>query len=232
MNQTSFGPYLVIGAGRVATHIKHYFGLRGLSFLEWNRKAHTVPELAPLLAKASVVLLPIKDSAIEEFRDRHLKDFKGTIAHFSGALHVDGIESFHPLMTFGPQLYDLDFYEKISIAASSKDAFRTCFPELKNPVFALRTEDKPFYHALCVMSGNFPQILWKECLASFDALGVPSEAVGLYLQKNLENFRADPAQSLTGPLVRGDETTIQKNMKALPERLRELYRAFVTFYRG
>jgi 2-dehydropantoate 2-reductase len=145
-------------------------------------------------------------------------------------LNVEGIESYHPLMTFGPAFYDLEFYEKIYFAVPSKEKFRARFPKLSNPVFELKAQDKAFYHALCVMSGNFPQILWRKCLSSFDKLGVPAEAVTLYLQKNLENFSANPSQSLTGPLVRKDRQTIRSNIDALPEPLKKLYSAFVEFY--
>ncbi len=222
--------YLIVGSGRVATHLKRYLSLKGISFLEWNRKEHSVEALRAKVAGASVVLLAIRDGAIREFRDEHLKDFKGVVGHFSGALAVEGIEGFHPLMTFGPELYELDFYERIYFAAESREKFREVFPALPNPVFELKDENKALYHALCVMSGNFPQILWHACLRRFEALGVPDEAVGLYLRKNLENFLAAPGKSLTGPLARGDMATIERNMGALPQGMARLYRAFVEFF--
>ena len=230
MNQTSSFSYLIIGSGRVATHFKHYFALKGIPILDWNRKEHTEVDLYDCLTRVSNVLLLISDSAIQEFREKHLSEFKGSVIHFSGSLDVQGIESFHPLMTFGPTLYDLGFYEKIYFAASSREKFRACFPDLSNPVFELKTQDKALYHALCVMSGNFPQILWRECLAGLTELGTPPDALILYLQKNLENFTSNPTQSLTGPLARNDLQTIQKNLDALPAPLQALYSAFVTFY--
>jgi hypothetical protein len=230
MSQLPSSQYLIVGSGRAASHFKHYLALKGIPYLDWNRKEYSESELQECLTRVSNVLLLIKDSAIREFRDLHLKDFKGAVLHFSGSLDVEGIESFHPLMTFGPTLYDLAFYEKIYFAAVSKEKFRGRFPNLSNPVFELKTQDKAFYHALCVMSGNFPQILWRECLTAFDELEVPTKAVALYLQKNLENFMANPNQSLTGPLARKDWQTIQKNIDALPDRLKPLYAAFVDFY--
>ncbi|MFA5041335.1 MAG: DUF2520 domain-containing protein [Bdellovibrionales bacterium] len=229
MSQSSH-TYLIVGAGRAATHVKHYLALKGIPYLDWNRREYTESELQECLTRVSTVLLLIKDSAIRDFRDMHLKDFNGVVIHFSGSLDVEGIESYHPLMTFGPSLYDLDFYEKIYFAVSSEQKFRERFPKLTNPVFELKAKDKAFYHALCVMSGNFPQILWRECLTAFDTLDVPTKAVSLYLHKNLENFLANPSQSLTGPLARKDWQTIQKNIDALPARLQPLYAAFVDFY--
>jgi len=230
MGKPASFPYLIVGSGRAATHFKHYLALKGIPYSDWNRKEHTEDELQECLARAANVLLLIKDSAIREFRDQHLINFKGAVLHFSGSLIVEEIESFHPLMTFGPALYDLKFYEKIHFAAPSKKRFHECFPKLSNPVFELKPENKAYYHALCVMSGNFPQILWRECLSSFDGLNIPTEAVSLYLHKSLENFMANPKQSLTGPLARKDWQTIQNNIDALPDNLKPLYKAFVDFY--
>ncbi|MCL2474267.1 MAG: DUF2520 domain-containing protein, partial [Alphaproteobacteria bacterium] len=90
--------------------------------------------------------------------------------------------------------------------------------------------NKPLYHALCVMSGNFPNILWNSCLNVFKSLNIPQEAAFLYLQKTLENFCKDPKNSLTGPLVRNDKDTIDKNLTALSPNMRDVYKAFVKFY--
>jgi hypothetical protein len=223
-------PCLVVGSGRVATHFLHYFKLKGMPCANWNRKQHSESELRRRLAETSIVLLLIGDSAIEEFRDANLCEFKGPVVHFSGSLNVAGIESFHPLMTFGPVLYSDEFYERIFFAGASEKRFRALFPHLPNPVFELKNENKALYHALCVMSGNFPQILWQACLSAFNDLQVPNEAVSLYLQRNLENFLTNPAQSLTGPLARKDRGTIERNLNALPENLRPLYQAFVDYY--
>ncbi len=223
-------PNLIIGSGRVATHFKHYFAMKGVPVLDWNRKEHTEADLRKRLERVSSVLMLIKDSALKEFRDAYLRDFEGEVAHFSGCLQIEDTEVFHPLMTFGPHLYTLPFYEKIHFAVSSKAKFREILPELSNPVFEINLLNKPLYHALCVMMGNFPQILWNRCLEEMKRLGVPQEAALLYLRKNLENFEANPSTSLTGPLARGDQYTIKKNIDALPLAMRDLYSAFVRFY--
>ncbi len=223
-------PNLIIGSGRVATHFKHYFAMKGVPVLDWNRKEHTEADLQKRLERVSTVLMLIKDSALTEFRETYLRDFKGPVVHFSGCLEIPNTEVFHPLMTFGPHLYPMSFYEKIHFAVSSAAKFKTIFPELSNPVFELSAAHKPLYHALCVMMGNFPQILWNRSLKEMEKLGVPQEAALLYLRKNLENFEANPATSLTGPLVRGDRYTIEKNMNALPLPMRDLYAAFVRFF--
>ncbi|MDD3029130.1 MAG: DUF2520 domain-containing protein [Alphaproteobacteria bacterium] len=230
MSLSSSSSYLIVGSGRVATHIQHYLSLKNIPFLSWNRREYSDDDLDETLPRVSTVLLLIKDCAIEPFYEAHLRSFKGTIVHFSGTHCFEKIEGFHPLMTFGPTLYSLEFYEKIYFAGASAERFHAVFPGLPNPVFVLDDTAKPLYHALCVMSGNFPQILWRDCLASFENLGVPSAAVSLYLQKNLENFIAHPAQSLTGPLARGDMETVRKNIEALPDHLKPLYHAFVDFY--
>jgi hypothetical protein len=218
--------YLIIGSGRVATHFAKYFSLKSISFICWKKRDNDLQEK---VAKADVILLLIKDSAIQEFYEQHIDKNKRTY-HCSGALVIEGIKSAHPLMTFGTELYDLDFYEKIYFGVENADDFRKDFPQLLNPIFEVKDEQKPLYHALCVITSNFPIILWDKTADEFAKLNVPLEAMNLILKKTAENFYNNPKNSLTGPLVRNDTTTIDKNINALPENLADMYRSFVTLY--
>jgi predicted short-subunit dehydrogenase-like oxidoreductase (DUF2520 family) len=222
--------YLIIGSGRVANHFKYYFTLKQIPFLSWSRKENSESELLPLLEQVATALVLISDSAIKDFYQQKLNVFRGSVVHFSGALEIAGTDGFHPLMTFGPELYKPEFYESIFFSSSSEEKFRVCFPKLSNPVFVLNPAHKALYHALCVMSGNFSQILWRQGLLNLESLGVPPQAFHLYLHRGLENFIAHPQRSLTGPLARKDWQTMQGNVEALPENLQQLYLAFVKFY--
>ncbi|MCL2474489.1 MAG: DUF2520 domain-containing protein, partial [Alphaproteobacteria bacterium] len=129
--------YLIIGNGRVAKHLHSYFDLMKVPFLSWNRRENSESQLLSMLeamkeAASPIVLLPIKDSAIQEFFDKHISRFNYTAYHFSGASVIKNVLSAHPLMTFGHELYDSDFYKKIFFAVSSKSNFKKHFPFLPN----------------------------------------------------------------------------------------------------
>ncbi|MBX3041835.1 MAG: DUF2520 domain-containing protein, partial [Bdellovibrionaceae bacterium] len=85
----------------------------------------------------------------------------------------------------------------------------------------------PLYHALCVLGGNFPVLLWNKMETDLKAMGLPEESTRLYIQRVSENYLKMGPRALTGPLVRKDESTIQKNLAALSlDPWEKVYRAF------
>ena len=109
--------------------------------------------------------------------------------------------------------------------------FAQLFPQLPNPSFSIKPEDQALYHSLCVSSGNFTNILWKQCLVEFKRIGVSESAALNYAKQCFSNFLNDPHHSLTGPLARNDQTTLETNRKALAETdLNEVFEAFVELH--
>lgn len=222
--------YLIIGSGRVARHLGHYLHLENLNFESWDR-SQDPHALARKVAKASHVLLAISDGALESFYRQHLAGHDVTVVHFSGALHFDDMISAHPLMTFGPELYDLGFYKKIHFTLTGAMTLQAALPGLKNPFSVLPPEKKPLYHAQCVVGGNFVSLLIKEMLAGLSDINIPKEAAANYLEKVFANTVKNPQGALTGPLVRKDTTTVQKNLQALEgHNLKPIYEAFLKTY--
>lgn len=115
----------------------------------------------------------------------------------------------------------------------------TLLPGFSNRGFEIDAEQKPLYHALCAMSGNFTVLLWEKVFADFAAkLGLPAAILRPYLSQVaqnllLESAQADAASVLTGPLVRGDQSTIAKHLRALGnDPFAGVYEAFVSAYRA
>ena len=223
------GPYGIVGDGRVATHFAHYFGLLGLPFRQWSRRAP-----GDDLNGCPVILLLVSDPAIEELADR----YPGRIrVHFSGSFLSTRVHGMHPLMSFGRELYARAEYERIPFVAEDPALFRRVFPQLANPCHGIRAEDKARYHALCAMAGNFTGFLWAKLFAEFPAtLGIPAEAAIPYLEQICRNIAATPTQPerfLTGPIVRNDGGAVQKHLDALAgDPYRAVYEAFARIHLG
>ena len=85
---------------------------------------------------------------------------------------------------------------------------------------------------MCVMAGNFSQLLWKGVSDRFaQQFELPAEALEPYLKQMMANFIQAPETALTGPLSRNDQQTIERNLSALEgDPLQDLYRAFVAYY--
>jgi 2-dehydropantoate 2-reductase len=225
-------PFGIVGNGRVARHVHHYFNLLGLPVCAWSRRR---PALSPpdALASCRTVLLLIRDEAIVPFIDTWPALQEKRLVHFSGSLVTPAAEGAHPLMTFGPTLYDLAEYRAIPFVLDAGGTpFAELLPGLPNPSFMIPAADRPYYHALCVMAGNFSTMLW---LKLFDELqgrfGIPASAAHPYLARVAANVIADANQTLTGPLSRGDSQAIATHLQALEEDpFHAIYSAFVRAY--
>ena len=222
--------YLLIGNGRLASHLRFYLQSQNIRVINWNRKDHTQKDLEAASKNVNAVLLAIKDSVIDLFLEEYPFLKEKICVHFSGALVLENIVGLHPLMTFADQLYSIDFYKKIPfIAEKGHLSFNEVFPALENPSYALDPELKPLYHSLCVMGGNFTTLLWSKVFKSFeDQLGLPHTVLLPYLDKISENLKNNFNTALTGPLARKDISTIQANLKALKDdNYLEVYKSFV-----
>ena len=58
-------------------------------------------------------------------------------------------------------------------------------------------------------------MLWSETLKNFRQLGIPDSAIDTYIQRTTQNFIELKEKSVTGPIKRGDTSTIEKNQLAL-----------------
>lgn len=224
--------YLIIGNGRVARHFCHYFSLLNISCTQWYRPEPVV-RLQELSQAATHILILISDQAIEPLITAHLQDVTAVKIHFSGALVTPLAYGAHPLMTFNTALYTIDKYQSISfIVDATALGFETLLPGLPNPHVCLAPELKAKYHAMCVLSGNFSCLLWQKF---FDTLtsefGFPPETGQAYLRQQMENLLTDPSSAFTGPLARGDQVTIEKNLAALEgDPFKRIYQSFVELY--
>lgn len=226
--------YLLVGNGRLALHFREYFRHLRLSFETWSRQENSISELSPLLTRAERILLLISDSSLTDFVKEHRTTHPEAIwIQFSGALETPGAESFHPLMTFGPKTYELSTYLQMPFVTTSSFPLSQALPGLENPCVKISADQKARYHALCVLSGNFSMMLWKKMIDELQHWNLGKDIALPYARQCVDNIFADPKHALTGPLVRGDQVTQNKNLEALKgDPFAEIYRSFQRIYSG
>lgn len=236
-------PYGFVGDGRLSRHWRHYFTSLGIPWKLWSRKLAR-PNGKPGVTAAEAldgcptILLAVSDDAIapamarlkaEGFGDRRF-------VHFCGGRSFEGAFGAHPLMSFATTLYEPAFYRDIPVFVDHDDAhpdpvaeFRALFPQLPNPCFPLKTDDKAYYHALCALAGGFTAVLWRDFFTAMAArYGAPREALAAYPRRIVENVIASRDGALTGPVARGDTETIDAHLAALDgTALAGVYRAFI-----
>ena len=209
--------YLLLGDGRVSVNMAHYLKLLKISFEVWSRKSFKKNSLREMSAKHTHILLLLSDHALEKFVSENTFLKGKTMVHFSATLNIEGAFGVHPLFSFNSHLCSLNLYQSFVFVGDEKTPSLTqILPGFPNRLVRISSRNKNYYHALCVMSANFSTILWKKFFFELkEKLGLPENVVYPFLEKvthNLINYSED---SLTGPLVRGDHETIEKDLHAL-----------------
>jgi hypothetical protein len=226
--------YVLFGPGRVGRNIASWLESLGHRTSLLSRSdGEDRGRCAKLIAAADVVCAALPDGALAPWK-RAWSDDLGTkpAVHFSGALLIDGMWSYHPLYSFPPTVLPFDVTTKIAFARQEGSApLAEIFPGAKNTDFVVRDQDRAFYHALAVLSGNYAAALWNATATAFARrLGIePGSILSSYLSGVVDRFSEHPFSSLTGPAARRDRTSVEANLAALdatPE-LKAAYEAFL-----
>ena len=177
-------------------------------------------------------LLAIKDDTLKAFLDDNFELYKFdsvksektlnlSWVHFSGSFQDSRAYQCHPLMSFGHgEFYPLEVYQNFAFALDSKlNHLKDLFPDWNNPFFHLNPKhSSTYYHALCVMGGNFPALINEHLLPLAKEAGIPENAWKLYLETSFSNWLRQGATALSGPLVRKDQSSLFLNREALKQK--------------
>ena len=211
----------VIGSGRAGSAIGARLAERGL----------TVSMGREPLADADLVLLAVPDGAIAGVAQE--VPVGPWVAHVSGATSLGALDphirrfSVHPLQTLtrdrGPEQLDGAWAAVTAETDDAREAARWLANTLGLHTFDLADADKPLYHAGAAIASNFLVTLHQAAARLMEESGAPSEALVPLMTRTIENGFV-----LTGPIARGDWSTVEAHLRALEERapdLVPLYRA-------
>ncbi|MDP0563034.1 MAG: DUF2520 domain-containing protein [Candidatus Endonucleobacter sp. (ex Gigantidas childressi)] len=208
-----------------------------INFVHWSREHNAISDIANQVVTSDIIILLIKDDAIEDFFQQHISsllDNDKIVVHFSNCIYLDDVVGCAPLCVFANKLYDCSFYENIIFAIDhGKYSLQDIFPKMPNNYFVIPSSYKAYYHAWCCMAGNFTCLLWKKCIDNLSQLDpLLQDGIKQYMQSVFLSLQQDPAQAMTGPLVRNDTDTIDLHLAALRNcDEKELYKTFVSYYR-
>jgi predicted short-subunit dehydrogenase-like oxidoreductase (DUF2520 family) len=211
----------IIGTGRAGGAIRARLVERGLRVTDGR-----APDPG-----AELVLLCVPDHVIGEVAAA--VPAGPWVAHVSGATHLAALDpheqrfSVHPLQTLtrerGPEQLDGAWG---AISAETDDGLaraRWVAETLGLRPFEVADADRTLYHAAAVIGGNFLVTLHDVAVRLLAEVGAPEEAIVPLMARTIEN-RFDP----TGPIARGDWSTVDAHLDVLTERapdLVPLYRA-------
>jgi len=211
----------VVGTGRAGGAIRARLAQGGLRVTD-GRSIDPAAEL---------VLLCVPDHVIAEVAQGIAVG--AWIAHVSGATHLAALHphtlrfSVHPLQTLtrerGPEQLDGAWG---AISGESPEALARAgwlAETLGLQAFEVTDAERTLYHAAAVIGGNFLVTLHAVATRLLIEAGAPPGAIVPLMVRTIEN-----EFELTGPIVRGDWSTVEAHVAILEERapdLVPLYRA-------
>jgi 2-amino-4-hydroxy-6-hydroxymethyldihydropteridine diphosphokinase len=173
-----------------------------------------------------------------------------TVVHVSGSTSLAALDaardagarvlSLHPLQSFPDVETGIGRLPGSGIAVTAtNDADAALGERIARDVggspFLLDDEVKPLYHAGAVFAANY--LVTVEALAERMMLAAGLSDPSPYLRELARTsfdrtFDIGPGAALTGPAVRGDVGTIERNLAALAERVPEALEAYVALGRA
>ena len=212
-----------------------------------------VLEAAAAAQLAELVVLGVPDDLIAPTAEALART--GTVgpgrwvAHLSGARGLDALGAvrkagggrlaIHPLQTFPDVVSAIDGIPDCAVAITADDeaGYRVAervAEDLLGVPFRLDDELRARYHAAAVFASNYLVATSAVAADLFASVGVPDPVRAMQpLQRTtLDNVaRLGPGLALTGPAVRGDAGTIERNVRAVADVMPEAVPAYVALAR-
>ncbi|MCW8128067.1 Rossmann-like and DUF2520 domain-containing protein [Microbulbifer halophilus] len=157
---------------------------------------------------------------------------RAVVFHCSGALGSAILEpcrpaaaaSAHPVHSFADPALSLETLPGSSVAlegdSRAVEWLHSAFTALDCVPLTIAPENKSLYHAGSVFACNYLTALMDLSLRTFDAAGIDREQAlrllqPIVLQTARNNLQLGPEKALTGPIARGDGTTVSAQLEAL-----------------
>jgi predicted short-subunit dehydrogenase-like oxidoreductase (DUF2520 family) len=201
----------VIGRGRVGSAVAARLEERGVALRE----------------DAELTLLCVPDTAIADIAQGLSLGHGRWIAHVSGATPLPALDphtrrfGVHPLQTFTRARGSEQLDGAWGAVSGESDAARRRGRELARALglrpFDLDDAARPAYHAGAAIASNYLVTLHRAATRLFEAAGAPPEALVPLMTRTIEN-----GFELTGPIARGDHTTVDAHIRAIHDEAPDL----------
>lgn len=187
--------------------------------------------LSEATGKAEVVVVAVPDDAVPGVAQELASEVKPSafVFHTAGALGVEALRevseggahalAIHPLQSIpdhetGLRRLPGSFFG-ITCAAELEDWARALVEQIGGKALFISESDRPAYHAAAAIASNFLVTL----ASLVEETGMPLEPYLPLMSGTLANLEAlGAAKALTGPVVRGDASTVRRHLRVLSER--------------
>ncbi len=237
----------LVGYGRLARHLVPALVASGVKIKQWcvrNRRLHqeiylqygvsAVAHPSELRDNSDVILLLVSDDAISEVATQ-LNTPTSIVFHTSGMSSIDILPQkhagiFYPLNTFNGKQPDWYRDTPIFIHAKDEKSLRTAqimAAGISDQVHTIAPQDLQVVHLGAVISQNFSNHLIAQAEHILSAHELDRQLIHPLLSTMIRNLVDSPARgNQTGPAVRRDRNTINKQLALLVENehLKDIYK--------
>jgi predicted short-subunit dehydrogenase-like oxidoreductase (DUF2520 family) len=204
-----------------------------------------LPEPQDVAATADVVFVTVPDDAIGAVAKQIAPAVKpkAIVVHTSGGVSVDALEPvsetgahtgcLHPLQTLPDPISGAEALKGAAVAVTASPQARLHLQRIARAwggrPFPLDDKKKAIYHSAAVFASNYVVTSVWAAIELLQSAGVHN-ARGILtplIRTTVDNVLAQgPRKAITGPVMRGDLTTVRKHIKALDTGpTKEAYRA-------
>jgi predicted short-subunit dehydrogenase-like oxidoreductase (DUF2520 family) len=158
----------------------------------------------------------------------HLAGSRGLDVFDRLRTHRPGVRAgaLHPLQSFPSTTAGLERLKGAWAAVAGDPEVAELARSLGLRPFAVADADRVRYHTAAVVASNHLVALLGQVERLAAASGVPFEAFHPLVLASVQNtFASGPAAALTGPLARGDLSTVEEHLRELDPAERDAYRA-------
>jgi predicted short-subunit dehydrogenase-like oxidoreductase (DUF2520 family) len=208
-------------------------------------------EIPDIMSESDIVIISVRDERIREVVDRLVNEKRlrpgQVVLHTSGANaaasilagarpHVRAVGTLHPLVSFADPRVAVEHMTEVAFGIEGDEPAKAYAKRLVRALGAravfLEAGNLPLYHAGAVLASNYVVALADMAQRLLVTAGVPQEQALPALIPLLSSVVQNLAQvglpaALTGPVERGDVSSVEQHLRTLEARapeLLELYR--------
>lgn len=252
MGETAPQRVVILGAGRVATHLAPALVGVGYSLMQvWSRTEASARQVAEPLGvvyttdldavidDADIYVVCVADKALSEVAERVSRraNKMALFLHTAGSIGIEvwqqcGVKHYgilYPLQTFSKERA-VDMREvSLFVEASSEEALaktEALAHTLSNKVFRADSKRRAQLHIAAVFACNFANAMYDAAYRLLAEEGIPFEVLLPLIDETAAKVHTlAPQEAQTGPAVRGDKVVMQRHLEELAgdEWLYEIY---------
>lgn len=252
MGETASERVVILGAGRVATHLAPALMGAGYRVVQvWSRTEVSArllaeplgvsytAELESVVSDADIYVLCVSDEVLPEVAGRIVKRV-GTsplYLHTAGSISMELWQHYgasyygilYPLQTFSKEreidMGKVSFFVEAS-DGESLERVEGLAHSLSDKVFRADSKQRARLHVAAVFACNFTNAMYSVAHQLLAEEKIPFEVLLPLIEETASKVhRLTPREAQTGPAVRGDSAVMQSHMQALEEEkeLNDMY---------